>query len=240
MKSVDVKIEERKEILKQLVEAEKKYFEITKSIDNHSESAVELEEQERKFIADFLENISEPTLEKISEAIEKEGIGISPLGLGGILQNIKPEKNGDLRTAILEYLEAQEHNEEFFELDVFKLPGGIDSERALETCGNACARLGMEIDELPEGVLYDTDFLYDYLLYQTPEDLRIKEHSDEYYMRHVNIINNAQEQLDRKSKTSPLQQREEKLSSLEAEEKTISEAEALIDQQKEGQDIGEE
>lgn len=41
-----------------------------------------------------------------------------------------------------------------------------------------------------------------------------------------------------KSKT-PLKQREEKLSSLEAEEKTISEAEALIDQQKEGQNKGE-
>ncbi len=38
---------------------------------------------------------------------------------------------------------------------------------------------------------------------------------------------------------SPLQQREEELSSLEDEEKTISGAEVLIDQQKEGQDIGE-
>lgn len=38
---------------------------------------------------------------------------------------------------------------------------------------------------------------------------------------------------------STLQQKEDKLSSLEAEEKTISEAEALIEQQKEGQDIGE-
>lgn len=39
---------------------------------------------------------------------------------------------------------------------------------------------------------------------------------------------------------TPLQQKEEELSSLEAEAKTISEAEALIDQQKEGQNIGEE
>ena len=39
---------------------------------------------------------------------------------------------------------------------------------------------------------------------------------------------------------SPLQQKEQELSSLEAEAITISEAEALIDQQKEGQDIGEE
>ena len=38
---------------------------------------------------------------------------------------------------------------------------------------------------------------------------------------------------------SPLQQREEELSSLENEEKKISEVEALIEQQKEGQDRGE-
>ena len=41
-------------------------------------------------------------------------------------------------------------------------------------------------------------------------------------------------------KRQNLKSREEELSSLEAEAKTISEAEALIDQQKEGQDIGEE
>ena len=44
----------------------------------------------------------------------------------------------------------------------------------------------------------------------------------------------------RAKELSPLAQKEEELSSLEAEAKTISEAEALIDQQKEGQDIGEE
>ena len=44
-----------------------------------------------------------------------------------------------------------------------------------------------------------------------------------------------------KVKNTVLQQREEELSALEAEEKMISEAEALIDKQteKEGQDIGE-
>lgn len=44
------------------------------------------------------------------------------------------------------------------------------------------------------------------------------------------------------TKQTPLQQRESELSALEAEERTISEAEALIDIQtaKEGQDIGEE
>ena len=39
---------------------------------------------------------------------------------------------------------------------------------------------------------------------------------------------------------SPLQQREQGLSSLEAEEKKISEAENLINQQRTGQNIGEE
>ena len=44
---------------------------------------------------------------------------------------------------------------------------------------------------------------------------------------------------DKSSKT-PLQQREAELSSLEAEEKTISEAETLLEQQKKGQNIGDE
>ena len=44
---------------------------------------------------------------------------------------------------------------------------------------------------------------------------------------------------ERTNLKSPLQQREEKLSSLESEEKKISKAEALIEQQKEGQNIGE-
>ena len=47
------------------------------------------------------------------------------------------------------------------------------------------------------------------------------------------------EEHDNSEKTL-LQQKEEKLASLEAESNTISEAEALIDQQKEGQNIGEE
>ena len=48
--------------------------------------------------------------------------------------------------------------------------------------------------------------------------------------------------LEAEERKQWLQQREAKLSSLEAEEKTISEAEALIDKQtgKDGQDIGEE
>ena len=47
--------------------------------------------------------------------------------------------------------------------------------------------------------------------------------------------------IDAHKKQSPLQQRESELASLEAEEKTISEAEALIDKQteKEGRNIGE-
>lgn len=44
---------------------------------------------------------------------------------------------------------------------------------------------------------------------------------------------------DTKRKQTSLQQREAELSSLESEEKTISEAEALIDQQRPGQNIGE-
>jgi len=58
-------------------------------------------------------------------------------------------------------------------------------------------------------------------LYENEEDLR----------RHRHFL---------ESRKSELGKREEELSSLEAEAKKIYEAEALIDQQKEGQDMGEE
>ena len=51
-------------------------------------------------------------------------------------------------------------------------------------------------------------------------------------------IRKIKEKISELRNKSTLQQKEDKLSSLEAEEKTISEAEALIEQQKEGQDIG--
>lgn len=56
------------------------------------------------------------------------------------------------------------------------------------------------------------------------ENKELKEISNEYWSK----------------KRQELKSREGELSSLEAEAQTISEAEALIDQQKEGQDIGEE
>lgn len=53
------------------------------------------------------------------------------------------------------------------------------------------------------------------------------------------ILENGTKTIIREEK-SPLQNRETELSALEQEEKTISEAEALIDKSKEGQNIGEE
>ncbi len=53
-------------------------------------------------------------------------------------------------------------------------------------------------------------------------------------------INNIRmKEIEQDEKKSLLQPREAELSSLEAEEKTILEAEVLIYKQKEGQDIGE-
>ena len=52
-------------------------------------------------------------------------------------------------------------------------------------------------------------------------------------------ITDDMSELGKDNEQSPLQQREAELESLEAEERTITEAEALIGQQKEGQDLGE-
>lgn len=56
----------------------------------------------------------------------------------------------------------------------------------------------------------------------------------ELYDKHMQYL------MRKKEDKTPLQQKEEELSLLEVEAKTISEAEALINQQKEGQNIGED
>lgn len=70
---------------------------------------------------------------------------------------------------------------------------------------------------------------------QIPEGM-----SEEEFLEAMNISINEFGEIIRPEKT-PLQKREAELSSLETKEKTISEAEALINKQKqkEGQDIGE-
>lgn len=87
---------------------------------------------------------------------------------------------------------------------------------------------------------------------QIPEGMSIEEYSETMGV-HINEfgeIIRPQKSIEQNDelvawlkggKTSPLKTREEKLSKLEKEAKTISEAEALIDKQteKEGQDIGE-
>lgn len=87
---------------------------------------------------------------------------------------------------------------------------------------------------------------------QIPEGMSIEEYSEAMGV-HINEfgeIIKPQKSIEQNDelvawlkggKTSPLKTREEKLSKLEKEAKTISEAEALIDKQteKEGQDIGE-
>ena len=72
-------------------------------------------------------------------------------------------------------------------------------------------------------------------------DKKIKD-KPEYLKLYEQIQDKSnQNREERKVEKSPLQQKEQELSTLEAEEKTISKTEALIEKQtgKEGQDIGE-
>ena len=72
-------------------------------------------------------------------------------------------------------------------------------------------------------------------------DKKIKD-KPEYLKLYEQIQDKSnQNREERKVEKSPLQQKEQELSTLEAEEKTIFETEALIEKQtgKEGQDIGE-
>lgn len=56
----------------------------------------------------------------------------------------------------------------------------------------------------------------------------------------MEVQESIEEERKKYTKKTLLQQKEEELSSLEAEARKISEAEAIIDQQKEGHDMGDE
>ena len=73
------------------------------------------------------------------------------------------------------------------------------------------------------------------------ENIADKQTSTEIKDFFANIISKRKEKIEKliHVESTPLQKKEAEVSSLEAEAKTISKAEALIDQQKEGQDIGE-
>lgn len=91
----------------------------------------------------------------------------------------------------------------------------------------ACLKEPSTIESLKEvRVLNDLQYidLETYTLWSTKE----------LYDKHMQYIKRKH------TEKTPLQQKEEELSSLEAEAKKISEAEALIDQQKESQEMGDE
>lgn len=118
----------------------------------------------------------------------------------------------------------------------------------IEEDGRNCIYLGEGNDivvyDIREGIIKQKNFQnpqfeqYMNTFLQSVEDLpRIYEAITKGTYRREDFIST----VDAQKKKSPLQQRESELASLEAEEKTISEAEALIDKQteKEGQNIGE-
>ncbi len=237
-----MEIEKRREALRKLEEAYSRYAYADvprKEFDEHSRKTYE---QEEKFLNEFFEETSKPTLEDIADAVSKAGIGMTIFGMDKITRNIPQEKSSDLRDGFSDYFNENKEKWNDLGLWMYPLDEGIDI--AIRKCGYAFSRIGVKADMLPEIVLHDTAFLEKYLGALVPDYMLEEEGSWEYkkYMEYVDFIQDIQSKFEIKHKKGVLQEKETQLSSLEAEEQTISEAEALIGKQteKEGQDIGEE
>ena len=160
------------------------------------------------------------------KVLEKSGSGIKMLNVRDFL-NIRDDVEGSLT-----YDEAVKRNSNLTLRELRKLlskryeaymySSRIDINKKLEymsefvQCGGIIGRDHISMEKINEN----------------PEYLKLYEEIQS---------KSKENEASRETEKSPLQQRESKLASLEAEEKTISEAEALIDKQteKKGQNIGE-
>ena len=218
-------IKERREALKELVEAYEKYANPDIPREAYNQYQQEVFAQEEEFFKDYFEKISEPTLEDIAKAISKAGIGISATrGMPRIMKNIPPEKSNELRDGFSKYFDKNKTI--YYDLGIWM---HRTEDTAIRDCGIAFSRLGIKVDELPEIVLQDTDFLESYLSFLAPEQMLERENPT--YLKYTNIVKEIQNELDMKKDKTDLKKREADLSSLEVEAQTITEAENLIEQQ---------
>lgn len=104
-----------------------------------------------------------------------------------------------------------------------------DSDKLVKLCQKAIEDFPQVYQELRNGTYNKDKFLTE------ESSLEQKENSEETGFE----INEYGEIIRPNNTKTSLQQKEEELSSLEKEEKTISKAETLIEQQRKGQDIGE-
>ena len=104
-----------------------------------------------------------------------------------------------------------------------------DSDKLVKLCQKAIADFPQVYQELRNGTYNKDKFLTE------ESSLEQKENSEETGFE----INEYGEIIRSNNTKTSLQQKEEELSSLEKEEKTISKAETLIEQQRKGQYIGE-
>ena len=146
------------------------------------------------------------------------------------------EQNGKTLdiSALVDYL-VEEIDEPYFDSD-YGYEDVEEKKRVLK-------ELGYDYEEIKDAEREEEDFYInefgeiispvDEKFDFTPDIETKNEHKEK------NIDPELEQWLNGGELKTPLQQREEELDALEKEEKKISEAEALIDKQKEGQDIGE-
>lgn len=155
----------------------------------------------------------------------------------GALSYVKKvlEQNGKTLdvSALVDYL-VDEIDEPYFDSD-YGYEDVVEKKRVLK-------ELGYDYEEIKDAEREEDDFYineYGEIIRQGNEEVESTSKSNEEHSKE-SIDSELEQWLNGGKSKTPLQQKEEELSALEKEEKTISEAEALIDQQKEGQDIGEE
>lgn len=98
---------------------------------------------------------------------------------------------------------------------------------AIRFLGESFGRLGIKVDDLPSIVLHDTSFIISYFEnFPIKEDKAVREGHPDYnfYSKGVDFVKRIQAQLD-------LRHEKEEQMILQGRAKTISEAEALVDQQ---------
>lgn len=152
------------------------------------------------------------SLEDAAEIITSENLG--GLGVLDILEEIPDEISREFRDAFWENdgKHVIMNGEPFYEDD------------AIHFLGRVFGRLGIEVEELPSVVLNDTIFIDGYLLEIGSQIVREGDPDYSFYSKGVDFVKRIQAQLD-------LRHEKENQIILQGRAKTISEAEALVDQQ---------
>ena len=181
----------------------------------------ELEKEEGRTLSTILSSLTEPTLEEAAEIISNEGMGASDEVLDRLFSKITNTSSPELgdNDGIYKFMK--------------KYGAGMAPTNLVSILGDAYGKLGIPVDKLPEIVLQDTYFLKGYL-YAFPANEKdiLRKGNSEYidieYTELYDLVERAQSEID-------LRHEKDVQDTLKERTKTISEAEAIVNQQQDQQ-----